>query len=171
MQNKTRALFIALIGIAVLIAAPAAAENLNIAAGITPSFTFSVNATPAVMPNFVIGTNDITLPNTVSVISNTPYTIKCKDGMIGGSLPAGSEGKMKGLIGVTHTGSFLTNAIQISVNGSYYAMTGADQVIRTGSAESYTSPIKVRQVIVAADPVIAGGNYDITLTITGAATA
>lgn len=138
--------------------------------GITPSFSMSIVSGVTIIP-LAIGTINQDGP-LCNVSTNTPYTIKAKDSMALAK-PASTGGKMAHYSSAsTWVGTGLTNALKLAVNGgAYLPMSGTDTVVRTGTAEAFSSPLKFQQVIVVSDPVLPtdGSKYYIELLVSGAA--
>jgi hypothetical protein len=109
---------------------------------------------------------------TMAIQSNSAYTVTIKDKM-DGAKPSGSEGKMAAITFSTGTwsGTSLGAAMQASTGtGTFVSLTGADQVIRSGSAESFNGPVHFKQVVAPSDPVLPNDQvYRISTLITGAA--
>ena len=171
---NTKLLFVALLAMTAMLCMPAMAQSdifiTSLAGGIAPTFSMTLATTEISYP-LVVGEN-LKDGQAVTVETNSPYTIKIKDMMIAGK-PVGTEGKMVSMLtGVgTFSGTGLTNKLNMAVGtGSYTALSGVDQTIRSGTAESYTAPLKLKQTVLVTDPTLPLTNqYQIKIQVTGAA--
>jgi hypothetical protein len=160
---------------ALLCTAPAMAQTeifiTTPAGGIAPQFSMTLPATEISYP-LVVGEN-LKDGNLLTIETNSAYTVKIKDMMIAGK-PVGTEGKLVSMLtGVgTFSGTGLTNKLNMAIGaGSYTALSGVDQIIRSGTAELYSAPLKLKQTVVVTDPVLPSTNqYQIKIQVTGSAT-
>ena len=124
---------------------------------LTPMFSMSIGTGNVQLP-LVLGTNTATGPS-ITIGGNSNFQLSAKDSMGPGTKPPASAGKLFQFKFVESTptwasGSFgLTNALQTGVTGgSLTSLTAADQIIKTGNAESFTGQILFSQLIVVTDP-------------------
>lgn len=174
MNTKYLLALSALLTVGLLCIAPVSAEQVVISSDVSPSFSMSMVTSDVSFPLTVVGTNDLTTGNTVTVNSNVGFTIKARDAFTTAppGSPAGSTGHLKSLIPPdTLTGKMLADPLQVALNGgSYVPLSGADQTIHAASAGSFSQPLKLRQVTSYADEVLPAGQvYRIAVIVTGAA--
>ena len=155
---------------ALLCMVPVSAFNQQVVvkSDISPSFSMSIAAGDVIFP-LIVGTNEKLDGPSVTVTSNTPYTIVAKDQMIN-SKPAGTGGKMADInTGTGEWGAALTNALEMKVNGGSYAtLSASDVTIRTGGAEAFTGPLGFRQQVAITDAVLpVNHKYQVELMVTG----
>lgn len=151
-----------------VIAVPASGQQIVINSDIAPSLTFTIDEAAVNFPLNVVGQNDMTTENILSVTSNGAYLIKVHDL---NTLPA-TAGRMRSITPPsTLTGVSLTNAFQMSVNGEYVSLSGTDAILKTGTPGVFSAPVKIRQTTTIDDPVLpAGQHYVIAAIITASAT-
>jgi hypothetical protein len=137
--------------------------------GVSPTFSMTIASGDVTIP-LSVGTNEKTNGPLVDISSNTAYTISAFSSIYG--QPAPSLNKMAAFNGATYTGGYLADTFQVGVTGdAYKSITETTQVLRTGSAEVFSQPLKFKQVVSVLDPVLPAGNtYQIGITVTGAAT-
>jgi hypothetical protein len=137
--------------------------------GVSPTFSMSIAPGDVTMP-LSVGTVEKTDGPLVDVSSNTAYTISALSSIYG--QPAPSLNHMAAFDGSTFTGGYLAAAFQVGVNGdAYKTITETPQIIRSGSAEVFSQPMKFKQVVSVTDAVLpAGSTYRIGITVSGAAT-
>jgi hypothetical protein len=126
----------------------------------------------------VVGDNVNTTANSVmaTVVSNAPWAVGVSDGLTGGK-PGVSVGKMAewdtANPGWINAGKYLTNAFQVSNDGSsWIGLTGSSQTLFTGSvAGTVNNYPYFKQTIVNEDQSLPGTHtYRMVVTFTAVAT-
>ena len=137
--------------------------------GVSPTFSMTIASGDVTFP-LSVGTNEKTDGPLVDVSSNTAYTISALSSIYG--QPAPTLNHMAAYNGATYTGGYLADAFQVGVNGDpYKTIAATTQVIRSGSAEVFSQPLKFKNEVSVTDAVLpAGSTYRIGITVSGAAT-
>lgn len=152
-----------------VIAMPVSAEEFNLAGNVAPQFSFSMGSSPQTW-NLIVGSNDLTTTNTVVVASNVPYVIKARDAMGTGSNFAGGHMKQLNAGGASRDGTYLLNAVGLSLNSVFTPISDTDATIHSASSGTLNTPLKLQQVVDLGDKSLSGGaKYDINIIVTGTA--
>lgn len=124
--------------------------------------------------NFQTGTNEDTTSVDLTIDTNmNSWSVGAMDALTG-SKPAGTSGKMAEWSGSAYvpSGNVLANAVQVkSGTGSYYTLSGTNQLVQAGTALGITSyDIGMKQLVAGTDPALTGDHrYRMVVTFTGAA--
>jgi len=160
---------------ACLIVSSVSAADVQIYSGLTPSFSMGISGGDVSFSLETVGENLKTTTNDVTVNTNAVngYTLLVKSDKAAGKMQEFSGGSLKS--------SFLTNPLNVALNGDpYVSLLTTDQTLITRTLPgSFTAPIKLKQTTVYADnplkydptglPTPSYDSYQIKITITGSA--
>lgn len=160
---------------AVMVMPVSAAESMTkIDSTIAPSFAFSMVAGDQTFP-LAVGENlkDI---NSITVTSNTGYTIAVSDKLDQIAKPANTRGKMALLTtGGAWEGSMLFSPLEVGINGGAYSplptIVGEVTIRDISAGETFTAPLKLKQVVSVTDKITTTANpkYNMYLKVVASA--
>jgi len=136
-----------------------------------PYIDMSINGTISNW-NFVTGTNVNTTGANLTINTNiNQWNVYARDAL-DTSKPNGTEGNMAEWTGSSYvpSGKVLLNAVEVNYDiGSYITISGADQLITSGTSPgTYSGGLGISQLIAPTDPALdTGHQYRIVVTFTG----